>query len=1530
MIDNSSIVIEEEVLKTSSEMLIPNLSENLPSFLTEYNWSILLSELYNKEYEDILYVIYKFLEKLYPDQSNYSDVLEYFELNDIFLGVSKTIGYNPDYKFLIKWSESILGTNRLYRNELAWRIQDLETISYRRKYYGSYLGYEMIFSSLRKHGSVYLVGKYGDQHDHNHKRYFRLVDANENRIKKFLPINEAGNITSYPHTGFLDGYDDELNYQIDFPNSFNSTSWNGLKKLNPSYNNKTIVLDVSLDKVLKHLNSKDTSKSLIDTPWLDYVKQESKKAKRINETIKIGSQLTIVVDTSGFYTKISNQNFTHPETEVKAFIFNKNYEENSNITKIRLGTAGSAKTSWFRSIDDIASFPLFGDVSTYGANFYIDTNQLQSVTIDQPTAYDISGFNVENEVFESYIDKMEYVEKIYDKYDFINTMVYSENVKNAINPNFNIKILPNFLDSVTTNNGQTTSQNIGKQTYDFTYNYDTLTGSSLLDRQLISCGDLIIHHIYEIVSIGTSNNWSSFAQIGGVDLNPATVGNIFTATAAGIAGYGTVYDTSESYNITQNRLDAITTVLDFKRRKVTPGSINCSFIISPNFLETSTKITKVIQSNANKDYTYNYGITTPGPIIPANDIEIGSTYKILTIGTSNYSILGSGVNSIGNIFNAHHKPIRITKAISNAGIATLSFSAESIVPFPVGSTIAVDNLGSYNGVDYEVTSSTNHSVSFELSGTNLDYEWSSALISQGTTNININSANSTGTHAILTFDPSLNIPFIDGSTIVISGMGSYNGSYTVTKCTNYSVSFLTSLTIANNSYIFYNTETLSKIDGTKMLGITGAVSSGTTITLTFPIQDAIPFTTSTSVFVSDMGSFLPTGVYTVSLGTLSTVTISYSSTASTYTFPNITNNAILTNLVDKGTGTVYDIGVQNVIPGKVYKILYVGTTTTSNHDFIKAGASKNKVGTIFLANPDASALLGTGGVEDLGTPLTITDKTSFEDLFWVDDALDEVNPLWQYLFINDIYDKINGTWSQKIKILKKKKITSLQGSFYDWEDITNGDEAYIRIEKPLTYHARIDSGRKRYVSQNRSFMDYDNGILSFIAIGNSSYDNLLDHQLPVRENILTTNSLNVIYSGLNYSKNLRSFAIKVTGIKSINQNNIFAYNAPETLVSNIDYAQDESFVINDSYKILYLGNTDWDAVGATYPTSDSYETESEYAIAEIGTSYYESIGAKLVSIASIVNGTEYIIKTTGGSDFTLAGAANSDPETIFTANYPVIEITGSSTTLLNVATLTFSTLAINPFPIGSKITVSKVGPGTGEDSYNGVKTVTDSTTSSVSFSCTASDATYTGRATMYEGTGTGTAYEVLFIAKVPYIDIISSSGDGYSATLTFSPQSIIPFPIGSMIEITGLASIYNGEHLVTDCTLSTVIFDSTATGSYSGKARLISLAEDGKTYNTEFTALSAGSGTGSATRIMTSWINKSSSNFITNCTKDLSDPLSNSIVGISEMALFNSDNNIVMYANFPQVIYDSVDNHMSFNIFIKKSPITVTTAALTL
>jgi hypothetical protein len=66
------------------------------------------------------------------------------------------------------------------------------------------------------------------------------------------------------------------------------------------------------------------------------------------------------------------------------------------------------------------------------------------------------------------------------------------------------------------------------------------------------------------------------------------------------------------------------------------------------------------------------------------------------------------------------------------------------------------------------------------------------------------------------------------------------------------------------------------------------------------------------------------------------------------------------------------------------------------------------------------------------------------------------------------------------------------------------------------------------------------------------------------------------------------------------------------------------------------------------------------------------------------------------------------------------------------------------------------------------------------------------------------------------LQITATSGSGASATLSFAAQSAPPFAVGSTIVVTGVTpSGYNGTHVVTACSDTTVQFASTATGSLS-------------------------------------------------------------------------------------------------------------------
>ena len=60
----------------------------------------------------------------------------------------------------------------------------------------------------------------------------------------------------------------------------------------------------------------------------------------------------------------------------------------------------------------------------------------------------------------------------------------------------------------------------------------------------------------------------------------------------------------------------------------------------------------------------------------------------------------------------------------------------------------------------------------------------------------------------------------------------------------------------------------------------------------------------------------------------------------------------------------------------------------------------------------------------------------------------------------------------------------------------------------------------------------------------------------------------------------------------------------------------------------------------------------------------------------------------------------------------------------------------------------------------------------------------------------------------------STSGSGTKATLTFTEQPVVPFPVGSVITVTGInPPTYNGTFTVTDANTSSVSYASTATGT---------------------------------------------------------------------------------------------------------------------
>jgi len=104
----------------------------------------------------------------------------------------------------------------------------------------------------------------------------------------------------------------------------------------------------------------------------------------------------------------------------------------------------------------------------------------------------------------------------------------------------------------------------------------------------------------------------------------------------------------------------------------------------------------------------------------------------------------------------------------------------------------------------------------------------------------------------------------------------------------------------------------------------------------------------------------------------------------------------------------------------------------------------------------------------------------------------------------------------------------------------------------------------------------------------------------------------------------------------------------------------------------------------------------------------------------------------------------------------------------------------------------------------------------------------------------------------------------------------------------------------------------------------LTIEEDFEKYGIAFVSNFTLSNISSATTITHATISGDLlSNYYTNTTKNFADPRDrkSSLVSISELGVFNTDDKLIAYGVFPPIIYDSVRHHLSLNLFIKQGEI---------
>ena len=98
--------------------------------------------------------------------------------------------------------------------------------------------------------------------------------------------------------------------------------------------------------------------------------------------------------------------------------------------------------------------------------------------------------------------------------------------------------------------------------------------------------------------------------------------------------------------------------------------------------------------------------------------------------------------------------------------------------------------------------------------------------------------------------------------------------------------------------------------------------------------------------------------------------------------------------------------------------------------------------------------------------------------------------------------------------------------------------------------------------------------------------------------------------------------------------------------------------------------------------------------------------------------------------------------------------------------------------------------------------------------------------TVFELTGDIVSNQVEFDGQrgIPTLSTLTASGNGTTATLTFAPQTVPPYPVGSTITVSNIVPIaYRGTFVVTEATVTSVSFASTVTGAQTTVGSIQSL-----------------------------------------------------------------------------------------------------------
>jgi hypothetical protein len=105
---------------------------------------------------------------------------------------------------------------------------------------------------------------------------------------------------------------------------------------------KRLFIEIALDRLLLHTNSVNTHTSLLENIFLDTVNTLLQEVTRAQDTLQIGTQMTLVTNKDGRFNSLSGSDavYSHPNIQAKFQVFQGRWTSASNSSYIKIGSGG--------------------------------------------------------------------------------------------------------------------------------------------------------------------------------------------------------------------------------------------------------------------------------------------------------------------------------------------------------------------------------------------------------------------------------------------------------------------------------------------------------------------------------------------------------------------------------------------------------------------------------------------------------------------------------------------------------------------------------------------------------------------------------------------------------------------------------------------------------------------------------------------------------------------------------------------------------------------------------------------------------------------------------------------------------------------------------------------------------------------------------------------------------------------------------------------------------------------------------------